>query len=307
MTALSSSPSFAGRVIVVTGASDGIGKAATRRFAAGGARVIMVGRNDAKTRAAANTIMAETGSREIAVEIADLARLDAVRDLAARLRQTYPAVHVLANNAGAMFVERQVTVDGFEQTFALNHLSYFALTLQLLPSLVAAGTPGAPARVISVSSRAHENARPDLDDLQLTRGFGGWRAYANSKLFNIWFTRSLARRLDAARVVTHALHPGVVRTRFATNNGRVGRFLRGAMDLVSITPEQGADTLVWLSEAPEALRDSGAYWCKRASRTPSRTARRDDLAERLWAQSAALAGLDADALVRQALEAHVAS
>lgn len=296
--------SLAGKVVVVTGASDGIGKAAVRVFAAGGARVVMVGRNEAKTRAAANGLMAETGSRDIAVEIADLSRQDAVRDLAARLVRAYPAIHVLANNAGAMFVERELTADAFERTFALNHLNYFTLTLLLVPALKAAAAPGAPARVLNVSSRAHENARPNLDDLQLERGFGGWRAYANSKLFNIWFTTSLAQRLDPQQVVAHAMHPGVVSTRFATNNGRVGRLLRWVMDRVSITPEQGADTLVWLAGADDAARASGRYWYKRTPRTPSRLAQRQDLAERLWVASAALAGLDADALVQSAGAMH---
>jgi NAD(P)-dependent dehydrogenase (short-subunit alcohol dehydrogenase family) len=286
--------SFAGQTVVITGASDGIGKAAVRQYALGGARVVMVGRNEAKTRAAARAIMTDTGRRDITCEIADLSRQDAVRDLAARLRAAHPVIHVLANNAGAMFLERQLTVDGFEQTFALNHLAYYTLTLLLLPSLYAAAAPGAPARIVNVSSRAHENARPELDDLQLTQGFGGWRAYANSKLFNIWFTTSLARRLDATRVATHALHPGVVSTRFATNNGRMGRLLRGVMDLVSISPAAGADTLVWLSGADEATANSGRYWCRRRMVTPSRLARREELAELLWQRSGALTALDGD-------------
>lgn len=290
--------------MVVTGASDGIGRAAVQQYAKDGARVVMVGRNEAKTRAAANAIMSATGRRDITWAIADLSRQDAVRELAMQLRRAHPKIHVLANNAGAMFLERLETVDGLEQTFALNHLNYFTLTLLLLPSLYAAGSPGSPARVVNVSSRAHENAKVDLDDLQLARDFGGWRAYANSKLFNIWFTRSLSRRLDTARVITHSMHPGVVSTRFATNNGRVGRLLRGIMDIVSITPDQGADTLVWLSAADAPSRASGLYWRKRKEQTPSRAARRDDWAEVLWARSATLAGIDADLLLQQARESN---
>jgi retinol dehydrogenase 12 len=287
--------------VIVTGASDGIGRAAVRRLVQQGAQVVMVGRNAAKTAAAARAIMAETGRRAITWEIADLSRQDEVHDLAARLRANHPRIHVLANNAGAMFLERRLTTDGFEQTFALNHLGYFTLALLLLPSLTQAATPGAPARVVNVSSRAHENARPNLDDLQQERDFGGWRAYANSKLYNIWFTRALARRLDATRVVTHAMHPGVVSTRFATNNGRMGRLLRRVMDVVSVTPDQGADTLVHLATHPDGIADSGLYWVKRTRRTPSRLARNDDMAERLWSESARLAGLDADALIEQAM------
>lgn len=298
---------FDGHVIVVTGASDGIGRAAVQRYVEGGAQVVMVGRNEAKTAAAARSIMTQSGRRDITWEIADLSRQDAVRDLAGRLLAKHPRIHVLANNAGAMFLERHVTVDGLEQTFALNHLSYFTLSLLLLPSLVAASTPDAPARIVNVSSRAHENAKPDIDDLQLTRDFGGWRAYANSKLFNIWFTRALARRLDASRVNVQAMHPGVVSTRFATNNGRVGRVLRRLMDVVSVTPDQGADTLVWLSHAPEPLAGSGRYWVKRSAHTPSRTACNDTLAEALWTRSSELARLDADALVTRAMSADALS
>ncbi|WP_396204437.1 SDR family NAD(P)-dependent oxidoreductase [Gemmatimonas sp.] len=292
---------FAGKVVVVTGASDGIGRAAVRRYLQGGARVVMVGRNEAKTAAAANAMMSQSGRRDLEWDIADLSRQDAVHDLARRLRTRYPRIHVLANNAGAMFLDRHVTVDGLEQTFALNHLSYFTLSLLLMPALVHASAPDAPARIVNVSSRAHENAKPALDDLQMTRDFGGWRAYANSKLYNIWFTRALARRLDPARVNVQALHPGVVSTRFATNNGRMGRALRRLMDVVSITPDEGADTLVWLSTASEPLTESGRYWVKRTPRTPSRTARDDQRAEQLWTQSVALTRLDAEALLTNAV------
>ena len=297
---------FHGKVVVVTGASDGIGRAAVRQYAEGGATVVMVGRNEAKTRAAAQSIMSATGRRDITWQIADLSRQNDVRELADRLRAAHPRIHVLANNAGAMFLEREETQDGHEHTFALNHLSYFTLALLLLPALVAASVPGAPARIINVSSRAHENARPDLDDLQLTRGFGGWRAYANSKLFNIWFTSALARRLPSDTVVVQCLHPGVVSTRFATNNGRMGRILRGIMDLVSVRPDAGADTLVWLSHAPEALRQNGMYWVKRALKTPSRTARNEAMTEALWRQTVVLTGVDAEHLLAQAVGAHVA-
>ena len=143
------------------------------------------------------------------------------------------------------------------------------------------------------------DARFSLDDLQMTRDYNGIRAYANSKLCNVLFTSALARRLDQSRIVTHALHPGVVSTRFATNNGTRGRVLRWIMDLVSISPDAGADTITWLAEAPDALHTSGDYWVKRARLTPSKAARDTQLAEGLWQASAALAKLDADALVRE--------
>lgn len=296
-----------GRTIVVTGASDGIGKVAAREWARVGATVVMVGRNEAKTAAAARAVMSSTGSRSVTWEIADLARQDAVRDLAARLRAAWPRIDVLANNAGALFLERAVTAEGLERTFALNHLAYFTLTLSLLPSLLAASATGTPARVINVSSRAHQNARVDLDDLQLGRDFGGWRAYCNSKLFNLWFSRALARRLAPPQLIVQALHPGLVSTRFATNNGWMGRVQRRLMDLAAITPEQGADTLVWLASAPEAATKNARYWVRRHDVIPSRLARDDERGERLWAASATLARLDADALIRTAVADHAVS
>jgi NAD(P)-dependent dehydrogenase (short-subunit alcohol dehydrogenase family) len=295
---------LSGRTIVVTGASDGIGRAAVRPWIEAGATVVMVGRNEAKTAAAARRLMSETGCRMVHWEIADLSRQDAVRALAARLRGSHPRIDVLANNAGALFLERAETVDGLEQTFALNHLAYFTLTLGLLPALLAATTPGAPARVINVSSRAHQNARVDFDDLQLVRGYGGWRAYCNSKLYNLWFTRALARRIEPSRLIVQAMHPGVVSTRFATNNGWMGRLQRRLMDVVSVTPEQGADTLVWLATAPEVAHRNARYWVRRREVMPSRLARDDERAERLWRESKALTGLDADAMIASALEAH---
>ena len=301
---------LAGKTIVVTGASDGIGQAAVRAYAAAGASVIMIGRHEAKTAAAAQHIMRSLGDAAsrpaISWEIADLSRQEEVHAVADRVIARAPRIDVLANNVGAIFLDREVTAEGFERTFALNHLSYVTLTLRLLAPLVAASRPGAPARVLTVSSRAHENASPALDDLQRERDFGGWTQYANSKLYNIWFTRALARRLDPARVVTQALHPGVVRTRFATNNGRMGRLLRRVMDVVSVTPEQGADTLVWLSHADDALTGSGDYWVKRRRTPPSRTARDDARAELLWTRTSQLTGLDADRFIRDAMTHAVA-
>jgi NAD(P)-dependent dehydrogenase (short-subunit alcohol dehydrogenase family) len=295
-----SSP-LAGRVVVVTGASDGVGKAAVRRFAQLGAEVVMIGRNEAKTAAAARSIMSETGSRTIRWEIADLGLRESVHELAERLQQRYTAIHVLANNAGAIFVERETTREGLERTFALNHLSYVQLALRLLPRLVAGSREGSPSRIINVSSRAHEDAKPDLEDLQGTRAYGGWRAYANSKLFNVWFTSALASRVDASRLFVAALHPGVVRTRFGLNNGRRGRLLRWLLDLNSISPDAGADTLVWLSESSAPLADQGGYFVKRQRRTTSRLARDTASAERLWRASAQLLDLDADAMVQAAM------
>jgi NAD(P)-dependent dehydrogenase (short-subunit alcohol dehydrogenase family) len=256
----------------------------------------MIGRNEAKTAAAARAIMGDLGTRTVTWEVADLSRQDAVRDLAHRLHDAAP-IDLLVNNAGALFLERDLTAEGLERTFALNHLAYFSLTLLLLDRLAAATRPGAPARVINVSSRAHREARLSMADVQLEQHYAGWRAYANSKLANILFTHALARRLDPAKIVVHALHPGVVSTRFAVNNGRRGRVLRRIMDVVSISPDAGADTLVWLARDQGPLASTGGYWVKRAPMEPSDAALDDTLAEQLWRYSAECAGIDADALV----------
>ncbi len=298
---LASPQTLAGKTVVVTGGSDGIGRAAVRQYVEAGASVVIVGRNAAKTAAAAASIMSDTGRRAVTWEIADLARQSEVRDLAERLLARLPRIDILANNAGALFLEYETTTEGFERTFALNHLNYFTLTLLLIDRLAGSARTGAPSRVLNVSSRAHKNARTDLRDLQLQRDFRGWRAYANSKLYNVWFTRVLATRLDAARVVTHALHPGVVSTRFATNNGGAGRLLRRVMDVMAVTPDQGADTLVWLSYAHEAIESTGEYWVRRARTIPSRHARNDSAAEQLWTASARLSGLDADRILHDAM------
>lgn len=295
-----------GRTVVVTGASDGIGRAATHAMVARGARVVMLGRNEAKTAAAARAIMSATGMRAddpraITWHIADLSRQEAVHDVADVLLARHPRIDVLVNNAGALFMDREVTSEGLERTFALDHLSYLTLTARLLPALAAAATPGAPSRVVCVASRAHEDARIDLDDLQSARRYRGWRAYANAKLGNVWTARTFGALLDPAQIVVHAMHPGVVKTRFAVNNGRIGRLIRRLMDLRSVTPEQGADTIVWLASAPTALASTGGYWLTRRAKEPSRLAR-DDAKRRVhWERSLAIAHFDADTMVPRSL------
>jgi NAD(P)-dependent dehydrogenase (short-subunit alcohol dehydrogenase family) len=285
---------------VVTGASDGIGRETVRALARSGASVVMVGRNEAKTAAAARAIMSETGRRDVTWEIADLSRQDAVHDLAARLNRRLSHIDVLINNAGAMFLDREVTAEGLERTFALNHLAYFTLTLLLLGRMARVESARRPARVICVASRAHRDARLALDDLQGERSYSGWGAYDNSKLANILFTRALARRLDPAKVVVHAMHPGVVSTRFAMNNGRRGRLMRRVMDVVSVDATTGADTVVWLTSDDAATATTGDYWVKRARIDPSSAALDPLIAEALWERSAALAALEPDAIIAAA-------
>ena len=275
-----------GQVCVVTGATSGIGKAAAAALAQQGAEVIVVGRDPGRAEATAAAIQAD-GAPPPKVEIADLARLDQVRALAGRLNQTLDRIDVLINNAGLVLNERQVTPDGYEHVFAVNHLAPFLLTNLLRPKL----TASAPARVITVSSDAHTAARLDLDDPNLEHGWSSWRSYSNSKLANILFTRELARRLDGTGVTANCLHPGVVRTGFGRDARPLMRVGITIAKPFMLSPERGADTIVYLASSPDVAEKTGGFYVKRQLREPSAAARDDGLARRLWEISERLTGL----------------
>ena len=275
-----------GQVCVITGATSGIGKAAAAALAQQGAEIIVVGRDPARAEATAAAIQAG-GAPPPKVEIADLARLDQVRALAGRLNQTLDRIDVLINNAGLVLNERQVTPDGYEHVFAVNHLAPFLLTNLLRPKL----TASAPARVITVSSDAHTAARLDLDDPNLEHGWSSWRSYSNSKLANILFTRELARRLDGTGVTANCLHPGVVRTGFGRDARPLMRVGITIAKPFMLSPERGADTLVSLASSPDVAAKTGGYYVKREPREPSAAARDDGLARGLWETSERMTGL----------------
>jgi len=275
-----------GQVCVVTGATSGIGKAAAAALAQQGAEIIVVGRDPARAEATAAAIQAG-GAPPPKVEIADLARLDQVRALAGRLNQNLDRIDVLINNAGLVLNERRVTPDGYEYVFAVNHLAPFLLTNLLRPKL----TASAPARVITVSSDAHTAARLDLDDPNLEHGWSSWRSYSNSKLANILFTRELARRLDGTGVTANCLHPGVVRTGFGRDARPLMRVGITIARPFMLSPERGADTIVYLASSPDVAAKTGGYYVKREPREPSAAARDDGLARGLWETSERLTGL----------------
>jgi len=275
-----------GQVCVVTGATSGIGKAAAAALAQQGAEIIVVGRDPARAEATAAAIQAG-GAPPPKVEIADLARLDQVRALAGRLNQNLDRIDVLINNAGLVLNERRVTPDGYEHVFAVNHLAPFLLTNLLRPKL----TASAPARVITVSSDAHTAARLDLDDPNLEHGWSSWRSYSNSKLANILFTRELARRLDGTGVTANCLHPGVVRTGFGRDARPLMRVGITIAKPFMLSPERGADTIVYLASSPDVAAKTGGYYVKREPREPSAAARDDGLARGLWETSERLTGL----------------
>ncbi|MBV9446762.1 MAG: SDR family oxidoreductase [Streptosporangiaceae bacterium] len=273
-----------GKVCVVTGATSGIGKAAATALAKQGATVVLVGRDRGRTDAAAAEIGSVSASPPRA-EIADLASLDQVRGLAERLGGL-ERIDVLINNAGLVLGERRITPDGYEHVFAVNHLAPFLLTSLLLPKL----TASAPARVVTVTSDAHSAARLDLSDPDLQRGWDSWRSYANSKLANILFTRELARRLDGTGVTANCAHPGVVRTGF----GRQARpLLRLGIRIARpflLSPERGADTIVYLASSPDVADQTGGYYVKRQRREPSAAARDEGAARKLWEISEKMTG-----------------
>ena len=274
-----------GTVCVVTGATSGIGKAAATALARLGATVVLVGRDRGRTEAAAAAIARVSASPPRA-EVADLASLEQVRGLAGRLAGL-ERIDVLINNAGLVLGERRITPDGLEHVFALNHLAPFLLTSLLLPKL----TASAPARVVTVTSDAHSAARLDLSDPNLEHGWDSWRSYANSKLANILFTRELARRLDGTGVTANCAHPGVVRTGF----GRESRPLLKLGIMIArpfmLSPERGADTIVYLASSPDVAGQTGGYYVKRQRREPSAAARDDAAARELWELSEKLTGL----------------
>ncbi len=274
-----------GKVCVVTGATSGIGKAAATALARLGATVVLVGRDPRRTEAAAADIGAVSASPPRA-ELADLADLEQVRGLAERLAGL-DRIDVLVNNAGLVLHERRITPDGFEHAFAVNHLAPFLLTGLLLPKL----TASAPARVVTVTSDAHSAARLDLSDPNLEGGWDSWRSYANSKLANILFTRELARRLDGTGVTANCAHPGVVRTGFGREAKPLLRLGIAIARPFMLSPERGADTVVYLASSPDVADQSGGYYVKRQRREPSAAARDDAAARELWAISETMTGL----------------
>ena len=278
---------MSGKVCLITGGSDGIGYAAARELAAMGARVVITGRNAAKTAAAVQRIAAETGNPAVEGLLADLSSQAATRRLAADALARLPRLDALLNNAGGIFLSRTRSVDGIEMTFALNHLAYYLLTSLLLELLRAS----APARIINVSSSSHRKAgKFRLSDLPDADRSGGYRAYGRSKLCNILFTRELARRLAGSGVTVNATHPGLVRTGIARNNGLVGRAVNAFIGARGVSAVRGAATPVYLATSPEVAGVSGRYFVDCREIEPSAAAYDSELAAELWRLSASLTG-----------------
>jgi NAD(P)-dependent dehydrogenase (short-subunit alcohol dehydrogenase family) len=275
------------KLVVITGATSGIGEVAADRLAAKGARIIFVARDRARGAETLKHLQAIAGGVQHRACYADLSRLSEMKRVAAEISDTEGEIDILINNAGALFNTRKVTEDGLEATFALNHMSYFMLTNLLRPRL----KPG--ARIVSTASAAHKGARLDFADLQSSHNYSGFGAYGRSKLCNILFTRELARRLGGTGITANCLHPGFVATRFGDQSGGVLSFAVRAAKNFAITPEQGAETIVYLASSPDVANVTGSYFYKCRPATPTREAQNDADAKRLWDVSAQLAGLAA--------------
>ena len=274
---------------MVTGANAGIGKITAQELARMGAHVVMVARSRERGEAALAEIKSATGSSQIDLLLADLSSQESIRQLATDFQARYDKLHVLVNNAGAVFLKRQESADGLEMTFALNHLGYFLLTNLLLDMIKAS----APARIVNVSSMAHQQGQIDFADLQNQKSYQGFQVYSQSKLANLLFTYELARRLEGSGVTVNALHPGFVASNFAKNNGFIARLAMNLAKLLRIaqTTDKGAETSIYLASSPEAALVSGKYFDEKKAIRSSHASYNEADARQLWQVSEQLTGL----------------
>jgi len=280
-----------GRNCLVTGASAGVGLATARALSRMGANVLLAARDPLRGRAALDLVRDESGGGAASLFLADFSSMAEVRRLATEVLATGAPLHVLVNNAAVVTRRRETTVDGLERQFAVNHLAIFLLTRLLLPRL----EESAPSRVVVVASGAHRGGRVDFDDLQSERGrYRPMLVYAATKLENLLFTFELSRRLGRTRVTANAVHPGSVATGLLLDFLGLPRSLGFATRLVALTPEKGARTPVYLASSPEVEDVSGKYFVKDRAVEPSKAARDEDAARRLWKESARLAGVPED-------------
>ncbi len=282
-----------GRIAIVTGASGGIGLWTAAGLAKAGAQVVMV----CRSRERGEEAKAFAGRQAAHVPdliLADFADLKAVQKAGAEILERYPAVHILVNNAGLFSPRRELTKDGYEMTFAVNHLAPFLFTETLLPALERGGTEARHARIVTVASKASQRASMPLDDLMSARNYRNFRAYGQSKLANVLFTKELARRLPPRWVSANCLHPGVVATRIA-NKGGIESLVWTLMKPFMIGPEEGAVNSLYVATSPDIERVSGAYFGKMRQWQANPIADDPAIAARLWSDSerlvaAALAG-----------------
>jgi retinol dehydrogenase-14 len=276
-----------GKVVLITGGTSGIGRAAATALAAMGAEVVVTGRSRERGESAVEEIRNTSGNEKVSLMLADLAVQAEVRGLAQEFREQHDRLDVLVNNAGIIQSERAETPDGIELTLAVNHLAPFLLTNLLLDLL----KESAPSRIITVSSEARRGAEIDFDDLQSERRYRAFKVYGMTKLANILFTYELAGRLERTGVVANCLHPGAVNTNFGKNDRGVGTLLFRAFKPFMRSPDQGADTLIYLASSPEAGDMTGRYLTDRKVVSSSDEPHDEATRKRLWEVSEELTNL----------------
>lgn len=278
--------SVKGKEIVITGATDGIGKVTARELAKMGANVTIVARNATKGETVVRELRKAAGHDGVHFVQGDMMARKSVRAAAETLKGRLKRIDVLINNAGAFFQKRGLSEDGIEQTFALNHMGYFLFTKYLDQLLKSSG-----ARIVNVASDAHQGAKLDFADLQNEKKYSGWRAYCQSKLANIYFTHELAKRLQGTNVTVNCLHPGFVASRFGDNNGGLMKTTFGiAKSLFAINEDKGAETSVYLASSPDVANISGQYFDKSKAVKSSAVSYDEAAARKLWDESERLAG-----------------
>jgi NAD(P)-dependent dehydrogenase (short-subunit alcohol dehydrogenase family) len=275
------------KVVMITGANSGIGKATSLALAKMDATVVMVARSKERGEAAKAEIIKESQNNSVDLLLADLSSLESVQQLATEFRKKYSKLHVLINNAGLFNRKRHVTTDGYENTFATNYLAPFLLTNLQLGLLKAS----APSRIINVSSVGHYNGHINFEDLNLEKEYGGWKAYGQSKLALVLFTHELAKKLRGSGVAVNALHPGTVATNIWTRPFGPAGFITALPKLFMASPEEGAETIVYLASSPEAQSLSGEYLEKLKVKKSSEESYDEEIAQRLWDVSAKLTRL----------------
>ena len=266
------------KICVVTGATDGIGKRTAEILAGQGFVLGLIGRNQEKGKRLVQELSTQSENDNIHYFNADLSLMSEVKKVSGEIQDKFPVIDVLINNVGAAFFKKTFTSEGFESTFALNHLSYFLLTKLLLDNMNQQG-----ARIVNVASDAHIGAGLDFKDLQGVNPYGGYPNYQRSKLMNILFSYELAHRLKDSPITVNCLHPGFVASKFGHNNsGLKVAFLKLAQKLKAITVEEGAETSIFLASSPEVEETSGKYYYKMREKESSTESRDEDTRKRLW-------------------------
>src|SRR6266849_555959 len=280
--------SMQGKACMVTGANSGIGKATALGLAQVGANVVMVARDRARGEVAQNEVKAKSGNNSVDLLVADLSSQQSIRQLVENFKQHYKQLYVLINNAGVFMLTRRETVDGLEITFAVNYLAPFLLTNLLLDVLKAS----APARIVNVSSEAHENGYIKMDDLQAKKNYRPFRAYGQSKLALVMFTYELARRLQGTGVTANCLHPGFVATNIGQSGmGLASRIVTRLIFAFGISPQEGAKTSLYLASSPEVEGVTGKYFVKGIPQRSAPISYDESLQRQLWEKSVKLANL----------------